>query len=129
MTTSIETTEYEVNVTLVKEDADYVSEKAPDMVKVKMLVGRPNYGVAFCVAPWPDGGWIAGVTLTDREWVKEQVEWGVLLPGLLQLSDDDHFPDWDIIDGFKNGLTVHGATMSEVVDLLFSSIAEKSTQR
>lgn len=31
-------------------------DEEPDMVKVGQLVGRPDYGVAFCVSPWPDGG-------------------------------------------------------------------------
>ena len=51
-------------------------DPAPDMAKIRQLVGRPDYGVAFCLAPWPDGGWQAGVQLTDREWVEERCDLG-----------------------------------------------------
>jgi hypothetical protein len=97
-------------------------DPAPDMRQVEQLTGRPDYGVAFCVGPWPDGGWIAGVALTDREWIEEQVGDGDILPGLLNLPDGDPFPDFDIIDGFKEGVNAHGSTMAEAIDLLFTKV-------
>ena len=75
---------------------------APDWRKVEQMVGFPDYGVAFCVSPWPDGGWMAGAQITDREWITEQAgSGGRIDPAMLSVPGDDdsghdHAPTWSI---------------------------------
>ena len=92
------------------------------------MVGLPDYGVAFCVAPWPDGGWIAGVQVTSRDWVQEQIDdtesYGQSLdPAMLNVPNtDDEFPQWDIIDGFKDGITAYGDDAADAIDHLWAKV-------
>lgn len=87
------------------------------------MVGLPNYGVAFCLAPWPDGGWMAGVLITDRDWVTEQVECGEIEREMLSVPDEGAAgASWDITDGFKDGLVAYGDDAADAVDCLWAMV-------
>ena len=100
---------------------------APDWVKVERMVGLPDYGVAFCVSPWPDGGWLAGVQITDREWVERQANKGQIdlamlsIPGSLKHGYNPR-PAWDIYNGFSAGLNALGKNAAEAVENLWTKI-------
>lgn len=88
-----------------------MSPDAPDWELVEKLVGLPDYAVGFALWPWPDGGWYAGITLTDRKWAEEQ--------GLAAASLNDDYPAvWNLTDGFVNGVNEHAGTAAEAVENL-----------
>lgn len=95
----------------------------PDWSKVERLVGLPDYGVMFCVSPWPDGGWMAGVVVIDLEWVVEQIESHAGITCVMgDLPEDSTYPSWDIIDGFHSGVTVHGYDAADAIDILWQTL-------
>ena len=86
------------------------------------------------MAPWPDGGWLAGVQITGREWVREQIERegydDELDSAILSVPGDDDFPDWDIFDGFVGGLNAHGDDAADAIDRLWAMVhGEKNPPR
>jgi len=90
---------------------------APDWTLVDLIVGLPDYAVAFAVWPWPDGGWMAGVALTDKEWADEQG----LLPDIRALTEQND-PPFSIFDGFEGGVNVHAPTAAEAVLKLWKEL-------
>jgi len=95
----------------------------PDWALVEKMVGLPDYGVAFCVSPWPDGGWIAGVVVIDRDWVTEQIiEKSGIDPLMLNVPDGTWPTTWDIFDGFKDGVIAAGDDAADAIDVLWAKI-------
>ena len=86
-------------------DADDLRDPTQDIAAtwqiVKKCVGLPEYAVLFAVWPYPEGGWMAGFTLYDKEWAEEQD-----LP--MKNMVEDIVPHWSIEIGFLNGANAHG---------------------
>lgn len=90
-----------------------------DWAKVEEMVGLPDYAVVFSLWPWPDGGWMAGLCLIDREYAQEQN-----LPLRICNLEDVGIGgvEWDVIDGFKKGINVHAPSPQEAIDELYSAV-------
>lgn len=85
--------------------------------KVKKLVGLPDYAVAFALWPWPDGGWMAGIALTDLDYATEQG----MAPRVLALAEH-HDPTFSIFDGFTGGINEHGSNAEEAIEKLWEAV-------
>lgn len=88
--------------------------------KVERMVGNPDYAVVFSVWPWPDGGWMAGVALLDKEWAEEQG-----LPETILELEEDNDPSWNVCDGFQNGINVHATSPQKAIEALHAKIIPK----
>jgi|GEM_PF-6846248 len=84
---------------------------------VEKMVGLPDYAVCFSVWSWPDGGWMAGVALMDREYAEKQN-----LPRAICALEEDFDPAWNACDGFKNGINVHAPYPEEAVGALYKRV-------
>jgi hypothetical protein len=85
--------------------------------RVEKMVGNPDYAVVFSVWPWPDGGWMAGVALHDREWAEEQG----LSPEILRLIEERK-PAWDLYGGFLAGLNARGVSAEQAIEELLAIV-------
>jgi hypothetical protein len=86
--------------------------------KINSIIGAPDYAVMFCLWPWPDGGWMAGVVLVDKEYALDQE----LLTAHLEEGDWDI--KWDVMDGFSYpGVNAHGA--SSTPELAIDNLIDK----
>ena len=88
-----------------------------DWTQVEELVGLPDYAVVFSTWPWPDGGWMAGLCLTDKEWAKKQK-----LPGAICRLKEVFDPKWSVTDGFENGINVHAGDVKEAIEKLYDLV-------
>ena len=94
----------------------------PDWHKVERMVGLPDYAVLFCVSPWPDGGWMAGVVVVDPDWLDEQIKNNNIVKAMENVPVDVDFPNWDIIDGFPSGTNAHGGDAADAIDRLWAMV-------
>lgn len=104
----------------------------PDVMVQQMheLVGAPDYAIAFYLGPWPDGGWMASLCLTSREWAQTQVDEGDhgLLPGVLALTETNGWPHASVFNGFgtpPHAFTEHGSSPEEAVAKLHAVVADE----
>jgi len=81
------------------------------------MVGLPDYAVVVAVWPWPDGGWMAGAALLDRDGASGQG----LASGLLALPEESN-PPFNIYDGFPNGINRHAPTAGEAIQSLWTAV-------
>src|SRR5882672_8592637 len=88
---------------------------------VDALVGLPDYAVIFCCSPWPDGGWMAGFEMDDKDWAMEQGLESRFLPQTTHKNDG-----WSIFDGFKNGVVAHGSHLAEAIENAVAKVRELS---
>ena len=101
------------------QDFDAYMAAAPDWTKVMAMVGAPDYAVMFSVWPWPDGGWMAGVCLMDREWAEEQE----LPAAILALTETPLRAEWNPFDGFAHGINTHfGGSARDAVEALWKKV-------
>ena len=84
--------------------------------KVKEMVGMPDFAVGFTLSPWPDGGWMASIALIDKEYAEEQDLAAATLP------NNTDWPEWNLIDGFQNGLRARGASAEEAIEELYRQL-------
>lgn len=78
---------------------------------LRLIVGAPDYAVVAMYWNWPDGGYMAGCALIDKEFAEEQ--------GLLAQYLPESHGYWNIFDGFEDGINVHASTEKEAVQLLW----------
>jgi hypothetical protein len=81
------------------------------------LIGAPDYAVIAMYWPWPDGGYMAGCVLIDKEFAEEQ--------GLVaQHLEEDIYAKWDCIDGFKHGVNAHASNETDAVNKLWEKMCK-----
>jgi len=86
------------------------------------LAGNPDYAVCVMAWPWPDGGWMAGIALTDRGWAERQG----MSPAILRLEESVgyHGLEWNCFDGFACGINTHSTDGPGAVKELLHKIKE-----
>jgi hypothetical protein len=100
----------------------YLEKGKPNIGKaIKLLAGSPDYAVCVMTWPWPDGGWYAGIVVTDELNAKKQ---SLPVWGLREIKG--RTPKWDIFDGFKDGVNEHGVTPSKALDTLILTLLRNS---
>lgn len=90
---------------------------------LERLAGNPDYAVCVMTWPWPDGGWMAGITLLSRSWAERQG----MSKAILDLSEDDHSPAWTVYSGFPNGINVHSTDAPGAMKELAMEIVRRET--
>ena len=80
--------------------------------KVEKMVGMPDFAVGFTLSPWPDGGWMASITLTNKWYAEDQ---GLLATKL----QEDRQGNWNMVDGFRDGLTARGSNADKAIENLY----------
>jgi len=88
---------------------------------LNLLAGNPDYGVCVMVWPWPDGGWYAGIAVTDELCAKKQS-----LPVWGMESTEGMSPEWDVCDGFEDGVNEHGITIIDALNKLMTTLLKTS---
>src|SRR3989344_3366493 len=81
---------------------------------VEKMVGNPDFAVCFSIWPWPDGGWMAGVVLLDREYAMKQK-----LPHAICALEEELDPAWNVTDGFRKGINIHAPHPEEAIQALY----------
>lgn len=82
---------------------------------LRLINGNPDFAVCAMYWPWPDGGWMAGCVLLDKEWAVEQ--------GLqAQYLEEDFKGKWNPFDGFEHGLNVHASNEKDAVQKLWREL-------
>lgn len=103
----------------LERDGDLDPDQGPDWALVERMIGGPDYAVAFAVWPWPDGGWMAGVALMDRDYAEEQE-----LPAkICALAEKDVAVEFNIFDGFEDGINVHDYDAGRAVAKLWEQVS------
>jgi hypothetical protein len=89
--------------------------------EVEQLVGDPDYDAIVNVWSWPDGGWMAGIIVIDKEGCRQQN----LLAAVLDEAEGPLKLFWNMFDGFASpGLNAHGMTAEEAVQNLIIQLIE-----
>jgi len=88
--------------------------------RLEALAGLPDYAVVVMVWPWPDGGWMAGIVLTDHEYAADQGMPAAVLD--LPEFEDLNTIRWDVISGFSWGINVHGSSLAAAVEALWAEV-------
>jgi hypothetical protein len=88
-------------------------------VMLEKLQGMPDFGVCAMAWAWPDGGYMAGLVVTDRNCAQVQSLLGS------DYLEQDRNAVWDISDGFKFGANAHDLTTKAAVMALIRKLKAK----